>query len=350
MSVASERALRAAIREKSFERAYYFFGEDDFLKESSARELIAAVVDTSMRDFNLDVLRGGEVSVEALDTALSTPPLLMGSRAVMVRDVHALSKDARHALEAYLRQPAADTVLVLIAPAGERADAVLSANAFALEFAPLTVDRIPRWIVHYASAALGATITSGAAMLLNDAVGTDLAQLAAELDKLASYVAGGTITEETVSAIVGVRHGESLGDLLDAIAERDAARATALIPHILGQPKMNLVTILMALSTQVLAIGWGSVIRKRSTRAGHLEREYYTLLKESRTYPGRAWGEAVAVWTRSARHWSDAAVNEATELLLVADRAAKETRFSSDEQLLTSLVLGLCAAGTRAAA
>src|SRR5262245_29081711 len=123
MSMVEERALRKAMRDRSFERVYYFRGDDDFLKEGTARELMAAVLDPSTREFNYEVIRGDETSAEALDTALSTPPMFADRRLVIVRDVHALKKDARAALTAYLARPASDTVLLLVDPAGEEVDA-----------------------------------------------------------------------------------------------------------------------------------------------------------------------------------------------------------------------------------
>ena len=58
------------MRDRSFERVYYFRGDDDFLKESTARELITAVLDPATRDFNVELIRGDETTAEALDTAL----------------------------------------------------------------------------------------------------------------------------------------------------------------------------------------------------------------------------------------------------------------------------------------
>ena len=55
--MAVDRALRKSMRERVFERVYYFRGDDDFLKESTARELIAAVLDPATRDFNLELIR-----------------------------------------------------------------------------------------------------------------------------------------------------------------------------------------------------------------------------------------------------------------------------------------------------
>ena len=43
-----------------------------------------------------------------------------------------------------------------------------------------------------------------------------------ELDDFASYANGATIEDEAVTAIVGVRRGETLGDLLDRVLAHDA--------------------------------------------------------------------------------------------------------------------------------
>lgn len=350
MTTIAERALRRAMREKTFDHVYYFVGDVDFLKESTAHELAAAVVEPEHRAFNLESLRGSEVAADALDTALNTPPLFADRRAVVVKDVQALRKDARAVLHRYVSRPAPDTVLILIAAAGEKPESVLAQASSVVTFDPLGADRIPRWIAHYASTAVGVEIMPSAADLLHRAVGDDLARLAAELDKLASYTGGASITDDAVTAVVGVRRGESLGDLLDAVAERDAARAADLVPVVLAQPKTTAVSVIMALATQTLAIAWGQAARRRHRSPGALEREYFNLLRESKVYPGRPWGEAVRAWTRAIPKWSAPALDQALRHLLTADANAKETRVTTDEQLVTAIVLTLCAVERRAAA
>ncbi|HSU93659.1 MAG TPA: DNA polymerase III subunit delta [Gemmatimonadaceae bacterium] len=332
-----ERAFLKSLQRGDFERVYYFHGDDDFLKERAVRDLIAAAVDSSTRDFNLDVRAGAELDAETLGSLLGTPPMMAARRVVVVRDVAALRKDARAALDRYLENPAADVMLVLVAPAGEKAkvDKALEARASTREFAPLTGDRVPRWIMHHVETVLGAAITPEAAELLQQATGNELAALAAELDKLASYAGGGTIDEVAVADVVGVRRGETLGDFLDRVAARDAAGALALLPHILAQPKTSAVSIVMALTTQMLAIGWG-ITRSRA--------DYFELLKSGKAFPMRPWGEAARAWSAAERHWNDAAIDAALDALLAADIALKETRISSDTQLLTNLVLALCGA------
>jgi DNA polymerase-3 subunit delta len=337
MPAVLERAFRKSLQRRDFERVYYFHGDDDFLKEQSVRDLVAAAVDPSTRDFNLDIRSGAELDAETLGSLLGTPPMMAERRVVVVRDVAALRKDARATLDRYLEQPATDVLLILVAPAGEKAkiDKVLESRAATMDFAPLTGDRVPRWIMHHVETVLGATITPEAAELLHQATGNELAALAAELDKLASYAGGGTIDEAAVADVVGVRRGETLGDFLDRVAARDASGALALLPHILAQPKTSAVSIVMALTTQMLAIGWG-ITRSRA--------DYFELLKSGKAFPMRPWGEAARAWSAAERYWDDEAIDAALDALLAADIALKDTRLSSDTQLLTNLVLALCGA------
>jgi DNA polymerase III subunit delta len=345
MASPAERALYKAIKDRAFAPAYYLYGDEEFLKEETLKQLLVAAVDPATRDFNLEIRRGGDLDGETLASLLNTPPMMADRRVVAVRDVGALKKDGRQALDRYLARPSADVVVVLVAPAGAKADRALCDRTLPVEFAPLTGDRVPRWIAHHASTAHGATIAPGAVALLQSAVGNDLPQLAAELDKLASFANGREIGEQDVAEVVGVRRGETLGDLLDRVAERDAPGALALVEHVLAQPKTSAVTVVMALATQTLALAWGKAMQAQGTPAGRLEGEYFNLLKEGGAYPGRPWGEATRAWARAVDRWTPAALEEALDLLLDADVALKETRLSSDEQLLASLVLSLCAAG-----
>jgi DNA polymerase-3 subunit delta len=57
---------------------------------------------------------------------------------------------------------------------------------------------------------------------------------------------------------------------------------------------------------------------------------------------GRSWAEAVRAWVRHVDGWTFEALDAALDALLVTDAALKETRLSSDEQMLGNLVLTLC--------
>lgn len=343
----AEKVLRKAIRARGpFAPAYYLHGPDDYLKEDALRDLIASAVDPATRDFNLDVRAASDLDAETLGSLLGTPPMMADRRVVVLRDVHALTRDTRTALERYLARPAADLLVVMIAPAGDarKGEEDLRARAHAVEFAPLDEDRLPKWITHHAREQHGAAITAGACAMLQGAVGNDLPALASEIDKLASYASGAPIDEDAVTAIVGVRRGESTADLLDRVAQRDAAGALALLPHVMEQPKMGGVPLVMALTAQMLALGYGAALRAdRGTSGRALESEYWNLLKAGGSiFTGRPWKEAIAAWVRDVEHWDVRAVDRALARLYEADIALKDTRVSSEDRVLATTILAIC--------
>ena len=351
MSTSGQRALQQALREGSLDAVYYFFGEEDLLKEKALRQLIERAVDAELRDFNLDVRGGSDLDAATLTSLLGTPPLMADRRVIVIRDVPALRKDARSALDRYLQSPAKDAVVVLVAPAGSRPDRALEERTTSVEFDAVPAERIPRWIVQHAATELGATITPAAADLLHRSIGSDLPVLASELDKLASYAGGVTIDESTVTAVAGVRHGETLSDLLDRVAARDAAGALRLLPRILVQPKVSAVWIVMMLTIQTLAIAWGRARRDTGVSPSRVEREILDRFRSREwPWPGRPYGEAAKVWAASLEHWTLPSLEHALDVLLATDAALKETRLSSDEQLLSTLVLALCRGDARSVA
>ena len=349
MASAGEKALHTALKSRVFDPVYYLFGDDDFLKEGAIRNIIDAAVDPSTRDFNLEVRRAGEIDPESLDALLSTPPMLAERRVVVIRDVDKLKKGARALLDRHLIRPATDTVLVMTSPSGAKADKLLADRATAVEFDQLDGVRLPRWIEHYAKTALERAITPDAIALLVEAVGSDLSQLAVELEKLASYCTD-TINERAVAEVVGVRRGESLGDFLDAVAAKDAAAALALAPVVLQLPKTSVVSIIMALTTQTLALAYAEAATASGVSSRSLFPELMALLKETGAFPMRPWGEAVTSWAKHAARWNAAELESALTVLLHADAALKDTRLSSTEQQLTTIILALCGSSARRAA
>jgi len=345
------RVVQAAVQSGVFAPVYYLHGDDDYLKDNAIRELLSAAIDPVTRDFNCEIRRGNEIDAETLGSLLATPPMFAERRAVVLRDVGALKKAARQQLDAYLAHPAGDTLLLLTSPAGAKADAAIATRAESLDFAPLSPDRVRKWIAHHASTALGVDISDDAVGLLHEAVGSDLHSLAGELDKCASYALGAhrdasgraRIDADAVTAVVGVRRGETVSDLLDAVARHDASTAVALVGHVLSQPKSSAVSIVSNLSTQTFALGYGRARRDAGLPTSKLPGEYFAFLKETGGFPGRPWGEAASAWTKHTDAWSADACRHALKLLLEADIALKETTVSNAEQTMTSLVLGLCA-------
>lgn len=347
-SIAAGKQFMKHIKERTFAPAYLFWGDDEWRKDAALRELLRGAVDPASKDFNLDQRRGADLDAESVGTLLGTPPMMADRRVVVIRDVSAMKKPARAALDRYLAKPASDVVVALTVPAGVKPEASLTHQCFALQVNAVTGDELEKWIIRQSSEQFGARITPQAAALLQSVVGDDAAVLMMELDKAASYALGGEIDATVIKAVVGVRHGETSSDLLDAVAARDVTKALALVAPVLALPKISGVSLAMALATQTAALGWGAAQRAKGMPLNRLASEYFNLLKRTGAYPGRPWGEATSAWTKHCPKWTVAEAEAGLRAILRADETLKDTRASSEEQVLSSLVLELCVPAGRA--
>ena len=331
------------IKERSFAPAYLFWGDDEWRKDAALRELLRGAVDPASRDFNLDQFRGPDLDADSVGSVLGTPPMMADRRVVVIRDVSGMKKPARAALDRYLDKPSSDLVVALTVPSGVKPEAALTNRCFSLQVNAVSGDELAKWIVRQTQERFGAQITNDAVALLQSAVGDDAGTLMMELDKAASYVLGGTIDAGVIEAVVGIRHGETSGDLLDAVAARDVTQAVALVGPVLALPKTTGVGIAMALATQTAALGWGAAQREKGVPLNRLAKDYFDLLKRTGAFPGRPWGEATAAWTKYVPKWTVADAETGLRAVLRCDERLKDTRASSEEQVLTTLVLELCA-------
>jgi DNA polymerase-3 subunit delta len=345
---AAQKALFNAIEKRAFDPAYHFVGDDDFRKNEALQLLVGAAVDPATRDFNYEARRGSEISGETLGSILGTPPMLAERRVVVVRDAGSLKKDAKTAVEEYLRRPSLDVVLVLVQPSGEKPDPKFGPATLVL-FEPISGPQLSRWIAMRAEHQ-GTKITAGAAELLQSSIGNDLPQLNIEIEKLATYTSGAEIDEAAVGAIVGVRREESLSALLDAVGSRDAAAALRILPGLLEQPKSSGVFIVMALGMQVLGTGFARARLAGRVPPQRLSGEIMNMIKESGGYPGRSWTEAAQAWITAAPKWPTDHLFSAAIALHWADRALKESGRTTEEGILQSAILAMCQTKGRRAA
>ncbi|MCC6318136.1 MAG: DNA polymerase III subunit delta [Gemmatimonadaceae bacterium] len=343
MTKTALRDLRAAMQSGRYAAAYYIHGEDEFRKDDLLRSLSQAVVEPATRDFNFDSFRGADANAEQVESLLRTPPMMASRRAVAIRDTGSLKKDTRATLERYLERPSPDSVLVLVALAGTKKEEPFADRAVSVLVEPLEGEALQAWLIEHARAVHGVTLSKPAASALVSNAGADTVLLAAELDKVVSYANGASINERTVDTVVGKRAEASLGELLDHVAVRDLPSALAAVEPVLAQPRSTAVSVIMALTAQTLALQWGVAARERGLAPHRMQGEFMNLLKATGMSPMRPWGDATRAWARGVARWDRVSLARAVRALRAADLGAKDSRLSSDEQLLSTLLCAMCA-------
>jgi DNA polymerase-3 subunit delta len=241
--------------------AFYLHGDDPFRKEAAVRELIEAHVDPGTRDFNLDLLRGTEVSAEDLASILATPPMMAEWRVVVVREVEGLasSKHARDVLLAVVANPPPGLALVLscTVPKGSKAKFYtdLSRRAQSVEFKEITADDVPGWLMERASEAHGVELEVDAARALGAAIGPNLGILARELEKLTDFVGDrGRITVGDVDAAGTKLPSQDRWQWFDLVGDRRFEDARRMLAVLLGQGESG-VGLVIGLASHLLRLG-----------------------------------------------------------------------------------------------
>ena len=190
-----------AIKENTLSGAYLLHGEEEYVKESALRSLLATV-DETVRDMNTDNI--AQANAAQIIAACETIPFLCARRIVIVR---ALPKDAdAETLKSYINRIPPETVLLFFI----RGDAdgrlafvkALVAQGRAVLFAPLSESEAARWIRQQASSS-GIIISQPDAEFFASYAGTDCANLAQEFRKTADYVGeGNEVTKDVIKKVV----------------------------------------------------------------------------------------------------------------------------------------------------
>jgi len=307
---------------------FYLHGEDEFRKEEAVRALVEAHLDPSTRDFNLDVLRGSEVSQEQLASVLGTPPMMAEWRVVVLREAEALagSPRVRDHLLGVVASPPPGLALVLSCsvPPGSSARYYreLGRLSRSLEFRQVDPGDLPGWLMDRARSSHGVELGESAARALAHGVGADLGMLEHELRKLSGMVdPGGSITLAEVEAAGTRIPRQDRWAWFDLVAERKTSEALqglrVLLEH--GESGVGLV---IGLATHFLRLG--------AVRSGGV-----TVLE--RALPPRQ-GWLARKYQSQARRWTESELRLAVEGLLRVDRLLKSSGFS-DRHLLEAWIL-----------
>jgi DNA polymerase-3 subunit delta len=340
MPAAAKRAPGPAREPGTPDPVYLLHGDNEFLKEEKTRALIDQLADAATRDFNLDVLRGGEADAGRVANALDALPVMAERRVVVIRDFSALKKEAMAVLTKYLEHPASDTVVVLVAPGGWKGDAAISARCKSVPCKTPSDDDAQAWTVTRASS-LGLTIDGAAARALVQATGRDLGLIDGELRKLRDFTNGGPVDAAAIAAVVGVVVGATSDELLDLACARDGVGAANMVPTVLTQPKATGVGLLMALSSHLLLIGHVVAMREAGIGPKQSASDVWAIMNEMKgAVVGRPWGAVVSCVTKHADKWDRRSVDRALASLAAADQSLKESSYSSEDQILATCLLG----------
>jgi DNA polymerase III subunit delta len=307
----SARALRPLAPDGDEGAVFFLHGEDEFRKEEAARSLVESHVDPATRDFNLDQVRGSDLTLEALASLLGTPPMMANRRVVLLREVEGLATDARarELLVATTASPPRGLVLILVSSTASTAAfyRTLEKSARSAKFPSLGEGDVPGWLMERTRERYGRELDEDAALALAAGFGSELGLLARELEKLSAVAEDDApISLATVEAAGVSLPTQNRWAWFDLVGEGRFLEALGRLPVLEAQGESG-VGLVIGMASQLLRIG---IVAEGGTRA-----------LEAILPPNQRWlARRVA---SQARNWSGPQVEEALVELRDVDQALK---------------------------
>jgi DNA polymerase-3 subunit delta len=217
---------------------YVLHGDEEFLKRQVLAALRLLVLESEENSFGLSCFTGDQAVFATIHDELATLPFIGRRRLVVVESADHFVTNARSLLEKYVNEPTATGVLVLVVktfPPTTRLAKLIPAGA-SIQCKALAPQRLPSWCTQWALAKHGKKLSSPAAQLLVDLVGTEMGLLDQELDKLAVYVGSAkSIEADDVNKLVGSSRAESTWKMLDAIGTGQPEQALRILGRLFDQ-------------------------------------------------------------------------------------------------------------------
>ena len=207
--------LRKAIKEKAPARAYLFYGEESYLRQTYVQQLQELLIPRGSEDFNLHRLSGSRVTTQDVADAVESMPMMAPSTLVTVTDwdIFRLDESQRSQLTELLEDlPDYCTVVFIYDTVPYKPDrkmkkltAAIDKNVEVVEFQGQSRDALVRWL-QKRFRALDRSIDQQTADYMLFYCGSMMDNLIGEVNKVAAFAKAeqvtGTLTGYSSSSVV----------------------------------------------------------------------------------------------------------------------------------------------------
>ena len=231
------------IRARKFAPIYLLMGEEGYFIDCLTDMLADSILNESEKAFNQLVIYGKDVEDEGIIVNYARQmPMMGGKMVIIVKDAASLRKVDN--LSHYTSAPSASTILI-IAHKGKSVDKrsalykQVSAKGVVFESPRPYDNELAPWIATYLRATKGCSIEEKALKMVIDFMGTDIAKIAGEFDKLFTRLPEGTktITADHIEQNIGISKDFNNFELVEAVAHRQFARAMQIADNFARNPK-----------------------------------------------------------------------------------------------------------------
>ena len=235
-------SIMSDLKARRYKPVYYLMGDEAYYIDQICDFIAENVLLPEERDFNQSVLFGSDVTASQIVDAARRYPMMAERQVIIVKEAQNLKNT--EALEKYMKQPSATTILVMCHKNGkidgrkrEYVKAIQQAGVL-FESMKMKEYLLPSFIEKYLRERQ-VSIDQKSTQLIADAIGADLSRLTSELDKVLISLPQDDrrVTPQVVEDQIGVSKDFNGFELRDAIVNRNVFKANQIINYFDKNPK-----------------------------------------------------------------------------------------------------------------
>ena len=328
--------LKVAIKNKQPDRLYFFFGEEDFLKNYYFERLKKILLDDLTESFNFHKLTNENFDIHTFADAVENLPMMAEHTLVLVEDIDIfkLPEDERTKMSDILSDiPDYCTVVFYYLTVEWKADKrykklfdVVEQTGIAVDFAKQDQRDLISWITRH-FAASGKTISQDLCIYLIDITGGTMTALAGEISKICAFSGADKINRSDIDAVTEPVLDAVAFQMTDCFGQKNYAGALDKLHQLLKMQEAPL-SILGAIGSHFRRLG----VARTLVDNGRNYSDYMRLYGGGEYYAKKM--------ITACRHFSAPFYAKANEMIMETDRKMK-TSFDEPERLLELLLLQL---------
>lgn len=239
---------------------YFLMGEESYYIDKITHYIEHTLLSEEEKGFNQMVLYGRDTSIEDIVANAKRFPMMAEKQVVIVKEAQDLSRTIEK-LATYAEQPQPSTVLVICykyktLDKRKKLGKLVAKNGCLFESKKLYENQVGDWIMNNV-AERGFQIDPKAAFMLVEFLGTELAKIDNELEKLALILPEGTrIGPNHIEENIGISKDFNNFELRKAVGARELLKANQIIQYFGKNPKSNplvmTISLLNSFFTQLL--------------------------------------------------------------------------------------------------
>lgn len=249
--------LKAQLRSGEFDRLYFIYGNESYLKRCYMERLLQKCVDKDFADFNLHVFDGKGIDIKEVSMAVQALPMMSERTCVLIKDLKASElgeSDKKELLSLVSDIP--ETCVVIICLLTSDADGkgwkelITAFNKYGstLKLDKMSRQELSRYVIKGAQSR-NLKISSALADYFISLTGDDMSNVINELEKLCANALGGEITRENIDAVTVKTAEVRIFELSKNLVAGNSGKAYSILDSLIKQreePIFILATIITA--------------------------------------------------------------------------------------------------------